>query len=818
LLSDEPTKLVHFPALVSLFRDRTADLLSAVLQVPQCAEYLDVPQTTLLLGALFDQVCAGTEGSGAAYARVVARKQRLELVPPGLRSMDPQLVSSFERGNPGLSALHSHLHEVLRHSLKTEEAAREYIAAISACGECASFAGAYAIAQVVAGFDKPYSYAALKLDRALAAVAGRCAGEPADASWIKGAVRMGITALPETMGALVKRYMDANYRRPKRPNDDTTRILADDIGESDRLSVEKQIREIARFVFCACDPVISHELLADNLFTQLVLKIPKHSEEHSDYAYVAESLVLRLSVTPLTKAGANRDLAIAEKDAQKELRHVLEGIGTADLLALWTQHPLVRSAIEGTGLLKKMLNDHAQAFDKVISCKIDSDSEIREWLKDALRSDASDVSIALERAPLESVEPFAGQVQSAIVAKDASIPMVRLCAVLARLEHRLEGNEKLRSSFLDALKSAWKMAPSAVLDAAEYLGVAGQDLFDLLVAGAKWGRYEQISRMTNLFGDWQPQRREDLMHDPHTQIVGAFFGFCERAKLEHDEANSERGARWNCSESGSHDDAMVAFSFWKQKPELLLRQYAQTLRDRGFSGIHGILTAVHWAAWDTPTDAHNTAVEIVDGTHYSYVARAVRMTPHLVMFVDPERTSRTPLLMALATLIPKCAALLGPAQRAAVNDSRETLLDEAVEVAAAITGAHEPGMKGRIDAATRDLPPPAKIEQQQNARLSNRLRQLGAGAIGNADIRRVVSAAYLEHIRGGDAEYLIGSLAEALSDAPGQEKLDYAITLIQEYNELLKKRGESQERVPTVPFRAQNTPRAAMFGRKRQFV
>jgi hypothetical protein len=813
------SKLGHFPALVSLFVSKTSydHLLRAVLEVEQCAVYLDVPQSTWLLHALFKGVCDGTAGSGAAYARVVARKRRLDVVEPGLGSMDAQLIASFLRsGRTSLGALLSQsLEKILCHSLKSIEAVQEYISAISACGECASFTGVYAIARALTKFVNEPTYTVVKLDRALAAVAERCEDVPArDEDTLNKLVELGLTALPETMAALVRKLVqgDKSYLQPEKDKKGQ-HIIADDIMALHEAGKVPSFFHVARFMVPACAHLEATNLFGDATLVGFREEFEKLRKAYVDRAYVAELFVLLSALIE----GEPGSLPLGD------LTSVLKDIGTQDMLTLWKQHQLVRDALLlDADLLRSFLDGNESDFDQVICVRTQSSDRSWEqallaWLSEALQAKKCDeLSIAIERAPVSSVKSFAGVIQSAVRDRTPSIPMVRYCAVLGRVAGRCNahGAESERAAFLPVLKQAWEVAPSAVLDAAEYWGETGSELFDLLVAGARRGRYEEISKMTNRFGDWNPAR-ESLMGDPHEQIVGAFFGFCDRAKYDGGVVVNPMRSRLFCSESGSNYDAMVSFSFW-EPPKIVARQ-GHTLHERGFSRIHGILLAVaNGAAWPSPSEAHQAAASAVDDSAPIEVARAVRLTPYLVTFVDPKKV---PFLMALVTVVPECAAFLDQAQRTAVKGDADYAgsLDEAVKVVGFMLGAkaaewpnpHE--LRAQINAIVLGL----QLSQKE-ARVTHSATgrpTAGPGELGNVDVRRMLSVAYMEHIRGTQAiaERAVVDLLRLLGD---ETKL-LAGSLINEYNTLIQSRDSGSAGWTLPMTNAADTPR---FGRRRLFV
>jgi hypothetical protein len=373
---------------------------------------------------------------------------------------------------------------------------------------------------------------------------------------------------------------------------------------------------------------------------------------------------------------------------------------------------------------------------------------------------------------------------------------------------------------MKALHGAWERAPASVLDAAKYYNVGGKDLFDLLVAGAKWGRYEQISKMTNLFGDWTPST--ESFTDTHARIVGAFFGLCERSEDSHSMA-----LRWFCSESGSHDDAMVALVFKRKATDGAFGKALEFDRERGVSGIHGFLLVpgngpIETKGWENePRALHAEKVSLVSAackTSPSDVVRAVRMTPWLVTFVDP---SEAPMLMALVTLVPECAGFLDPAQLDALSTANWARLgfdvSLAVKAAGLIVASVQAGSADAIDAsvyaALSDLPGLIKNRREAKSAVAEEDAEEGK-EVGEADVRRMLSAAYTDQIRGvARTETYIRT---HVIDRMRPDMLELVTALINEYNGLLVSRKMD---VWAVPVLFVDTPRlVSLFGRKRQFV
>ena len=755
------SKLPRFPALVTLLvSDSARDvLLASVLAIDQCAEYLDVPQVTWLLGALFEEVRKGTASSGAAYARVVGRKKKLQNAAPGLESMDPHLASAA-RSPRGV--LDTPLVETLRDSLKSTEAVREYVSALSASGVSVSFKRTYAIASVLEGLmstPKSHDSTVLSLDRALAALASRCVDVPArDDSTLKELVRAGCSWLPETMAALVRKLVndDKGYLSPADDASTIARhyelVTANEVTANDLDSIV-----IVRFMVAACADVDKRSLFHQNAHPHFRVQF-EATAKSDDKAYVAESHLLLAEVDP-------------SRYTYADLVGVLSSVAMDDLLPLWQRHPSVRAAIgNDNSLLETFLDHHADDFDKVICVSEDGSangewrSGAQVWLSKALESKVDGVSIALERAPVDAAKHFANKLQTMVLSRDASVPMARLAAVLGRLEVQAPRERSMPSGLLDALKESWEMAPSAVLDAARYWNVAGSDLFDLLVAGAKWGRYEHIRTMSNRLGPWTP---DPSAWDSHARMVGAFFGLCPVADAAgggNDVTQSTWVKRWYCSESGSHDDAIVALSAWKHR-EYLLTHYAADLRSRGFSGVHGILTVPGNGAPGTetsPSQMRAKQAELAMTTDVETLSRAIRATPYLVTLVGSDE----PKLSELLSRVPECASSLDKAQREALGDR---------------------GRSSRVE--------PSGPEPQ--------------GVLGEADVSRMLSAAYIRHLRGEDVVGHVESVTQKLKD----NVADHADKLVLEYNGLI----EDTNRKWTVRFVAADTPRGS-FGRRRRFI
>jgi hypothetical protein len=616
------------------------------------------------------------------------------------------------------------------------------------------------------------------------------------------------------MAALVRKLVrgDQSYLQLK-TDKKGQHIIAHDIIALHQAGEVPSFFHVARFMVPALAHLEAAILFGDETVIVFRQEFEQLRKTSVDRAYVAELFVLLSALI----GGEPGSLPL------EDLTSVLQDIGTQDMLTLWKQHQLVRDALLlDADLLRSFLNGNGSDFDQVICVRTQSSDSSWEqallaWLSEALqaKNGGDELSIAIERAPVSSVKSFAGVIQSAVRDRTPSIPMVRYCAVLGRIAGRrnAHGAESKRAEFLPVLKQAWEVAPSAVLDAAEYWGETGTELFDLLVAGARRGRYEEISKMTNRFGDWNPSR-ESLMGDPHEQIVGAFFGFCDRAKYDEGVVLSPMGSRLFCSESGSNYDAMVSFSFWE--PPKIVAGQGHTLHERGFSRIHGILLAVaNGAAWPSPSEAHQAAASAVDDSAPIEVARAVRLTPYLVTFVDPKKV---PFLMALVTVVPECAAFLDQAQRTAVKGHADyaSSLDEAVKVVGFMLGAkaaewpnpHE--LRDQINAIVLDL----QLSQKEASVTHSATGRptAGPGELGNVDVRRMLSVAYMEHIRGTQAiaERAVVDLVSLLRD---DTKL-LAGSLIDEYNTLIQSR-DSGSAGWTLPMTIADTPR---FGRRRLFV
>lgn len=763
------SKLPRFPALVTLLVSESSRdvLLASVLAIDECAEHLDVPQTTWLVGALFDEVCKGTARSGAAYARVVARNRKLQNADPGLESMDPQLARVASTALGGFLGVA--LVEILRASLKSTEAVREYVSALSASGGSVSYERAYAIASVLEGLlEGAYDSTVLSLDRALAAVALRCVDVPArDDSALGEMVRSGCSWLPETMAALVRKLVndDKGYLSPA----DNASSIAGHYNAVRTDDLDDIV--IVRFMVAACST--GGRMQAETLFsadarTGLRQEFEKMREKmEGDRAYVAESFLLLAEVDPSGYTAV-------------DLVGVLSSVAMDDLLPLWQRHPSVRAAIDNdNSLLTTFLDHHADDFDKVI-CVSENGSANGEWrsgaqvwLSKALEGRVDGVSIALERAPVDAAKHFANKLQTVVLSRDASVPMARLAAVLGRLDVQAPADRSMPSGLLDALKESWEMAPSAVLDAARYWNVAGGDLFDLLVAGAKWGRYEHIRTTSNRFGPWTP---DPSAWDDHGRMVGAFFGLCAVAEGGGNAVtHSPLVKRWYCSESGSHDDAIVALSAWKHR-QFLERHYGDDLRRRGFSGVHGILTVPGNGAPGTetsPSQMRAKQAKLARTTDPETLSRAIRATPYLVTLVGSNDKSK---LSELLSRVPECAASLDKAQREALGDRRRS---------------------SRVERSDPEPQGPSGPEPQ--------------GVLGEADVSRMLSAAYIRHLRGegGVSEYV----DRVTGMAQQNERLRaHAAALILEYNKLLDKSEKWTELLLT-----QDTPRFS-YGSRRRFI
>lgn len=763
------SKLQLFPALVKLLRPKTNDdaLLNAALNVEDCAEHLDVNQTSWLRDALLRQVCIG-QVSGAACARVVARRRVLGL--PDAADLDVSLLTSLD-------------------------AVRHYVDAISA--DLVTFDRIVVIASrlvTIMERESHRTYASIiEIDRSLAAIALRCAdkshAETAEAiSTEMGAlVAIGRDWLPETMGVIVS----AQAKRSV-------------VGQGLAITLMT-----ARFMVAAKETVPPAMLqgLRDELS---VKREALGGTDNQESVLVADTIVFLAVLAEQSSDEANL-LSFVKTNT----------LISSSLRALWQRHALVRKIVSNDEtLLVKLLDDSKAVIDTVICY---NDIEAKETVVDAAKAVIAQwpncVSPAIERMGVRALKHYLDTIESVVDEKAPSTDMVRYCAALGRSGRRAKRRRKLDT---DVLHAAWEGAPNSVLDAAKYWNVTkaefqGKELLDLLVAGAKWGRYEHISKMTNLFGDWTPD--EIYFDDPHARIVGAFFGLCERGEAD----GSSMARRWLCSESGTHDDAMVAFAFLR-KADAITGALEQA-RSRGFSGIHGFLlvpgngptaTSATVGLANSPGVLHAEKVALVASSQPADVVRAVRMTPWLVTFVDP---TAIPMLMALITLVPECAAFLDNAQRAALKsdalfDSRRLSEDLSASLAIVVSVSPE-------------------SQTEENARVLNALAGLPEGAseaphsidwpvpkeneneMGEADIRRMLSSAYQRGTH--DADHFIRThVIEPLrrESATNTRLFRVATELITEYNVLLASRKMDTW---TVPVMDADTPRHA-FGRKRQFV
>ena len=758
-------KLADFPAFVTLLCDENSRniLLDAVIQIEETADHLDEQQTKWLLGELLGKILSGSENSGAAYARVVARQRRL-------RSKADLVVV----GRLGSMA-----------------AVREYIAAISADpADPISYEEFRSIVaeffRVVQSDDFLYTYPILEIDRSLAAIARRVVVPKFGATG--SIVRIGCKELPETMGALA---------------------VAFKIG-----GILKGHTEIPRPLTLTA----ARFLVAVN---------PKHpfSEEEAgglrDESLKGENLGAIIPESIATFASA-----FSVDEIEEKMRIALQELDRKEWLPLWQRHQLVRKVVSSDSeRLQLFLVAHTGDMDKVILALRATDKTAIAGVQKVLRERAlGDISIAIERAGVRALlEPFLDTIEAVVGSNGACAHMVRYAAALGRSGRRAESGNNLD---MDALRRAWERAPASVLDAAKYWNVGGNELFGLLVAGAKWGRYEQISKMTNLFGDWTPNAIS--FADIHSRMVGAFFGLCDKDEARDSDSMARR---WFCSESGSHDDAMVALVFRRKATGDAIALTQEGSKSRGLSGIHGFLLVPGngpsetsgpsetrpkgWA--NSPTALHAEKVKLVRAASDPCdVVRAVRMTPWLVTFVDP---SEAPMLMALITLVRECAAFLDKAQLDALGARGDQLRFD-VAASCPIVHSVQAGsaelISSHVYAALSGLRDIIASKQEPKSAMPEEEAQEGK-EVGEADIRRMLSAAYTDEIRGvrGVETYISTRVIDPLpSDS---RRFDVARNLITEYSSLLESRKIHGW---GLLVRLSDTPRSVepLFGRKRQFV
>ncbi len=169
------------------------------------------------------------------------------------------------------------------------------------------------------------------------------------------------------------------------------------------------------------------------------------------------------------------------------------------------------------------------------------------------------------------------------------------------------------------------------------------------------------------------------------------------------------------------------------------------------------------------------------------------------------------MLMALVTLVPECAGFLDPAQLDALSTSK---FEFALAVkAAGLIVASVPGsadvIGARVYAALSVLRDLKTNKREAKSAVAEEDAEEGK-EVGEADMRRMLSAAYTDQIRGvpRTETYIHTHVIERMR--PGM--LELVTALIKEYNGLLASRKID---VWAVPFLPVDTPR---FGRKRQFV
>ena len=768
---DFTSKLRLFPALVTLLSQNDDVLLDAALKIDGCAEHLDAEQASWLRTKLLDRVCNG-HVAGAAYARVVARGRVLGLTDAG--DLDVSLLRSLG-------------------------AIKEYVVAISA--DLVTFDRVLAIASALVNHEGliyastlPYA-SIIETDLSLAAIARRCTEahkspetQEGIVAFVKGLVKMG-EFLPETMGVVVSshpKYLGAMRAEPPEPHVRVTLMHA-------RFIVAAKLREGRDFVFT--------EAMITGLRQEYQeMRLARIQQS----ALVVDTIVFLANLAP--REGDDGDLLRSVDTYYADTLHA------AALLALWKRHALVRAVVpkSPTVLEKLLIAAHNWTeIDEVIDHD-GIDGSVIEGVKRMMTNRPWNAS-AIERMGVRTLEPFLDTIET-VLSGDYPIEntgMVLYYAALGRSGRR--ATTATNGDDMDVLRKAWEQAPNSVLDAARYWNVNGKALFDLLVAGAKWGRYGQISKMTNLFGDWTPDSAS--FTDAHARIVGAFFGLCERGEA----LDGDWMARcWLCSESGTHDDAMVALVF-RRKAESALAETLTRARSRGFSGIHGFLlvpgngpsetsVTVGPKGWsNSPSVLHAEKVALVASSEPADVARAVRMTPWLVTFVAPM-----PMLMALITLVPECAAFLDNAQRAELRSyafpvsGREPHLSASSAIVESVNAAKA----NLLSALSRAVDFPARAQST----IDWPVPKENENEMGEADIRRMLSSAYTDQIRGvPDINAFIDTrVIEPLRTATNKELLDVATALITEYNVLLQSRNMDAWVVP-------ETLVAPLFG-KRRFV
>ena len=208
------------------------------------------------------------------------------------------------------------------------------------------------------------------------------------------------------------------------------------------------------------------------------------------------------------------------------------------------------------------------------------------------------------------------------------------------------------------------------------------------------------------------------------------------------------------------------------------------------------------------------------------VVRAVRMTPWLVTFVDP--TSAIPMLMALITLVPECAAFLDPAQRGALelkSLSSSGNFNEHLHASRAIVGSVSVVddvtiWNARVHAALELLARTSGnvLDRPDASHWPEGGEEGKEVVLGEADIRRMLSSAYADQNRGvRGIETLIGNhVIDPLRrhSETNIRLFGLATALISEYNVLLRSRKIDAW---AVPYMLVDTPRLVAFG-KRRFV
>ena len=767
------SKLKQFPALVTLLPKNGDLLLNGVMQIEGIAAHLDVEQAAWILIALLDMVCAGSKNSGAAYARVVARQRML-----GTTGDDMDLAL-----------------------LANTSSVKEYVAAISASpityDRVLAIAGAL-IDKVKGQFW--YAYCILEIDCSLAVIARRVDHKTKlGAEEVARIVRIGCTYLPETMGALA---------------------IALDIKLADVKISAPNALVTGRFLVAA---------YSKHVFSDEDVKSMRVAHESLNEVYVGEAFI----PDSIAFMSAHSDFDSGYGTLAAQMPIALDTCGPAYWLLLWQRHELVRTVVSSDGSrLELFLVEHSKNMDKVIlplhATEKTAIAGVEKFLGER---PLGDVSIAIERAGVAALAPFLATIEAVVANHRLSSDIVRYCAALGRSGRRAASATDART--VSQLSEAWEEAPNSVLDAARYWNVSGKPLFDLLCAGAKWGRYEQISKMTNLFGDWTPDSANFV--DVHARIVGAFFGLCERGEASDGDLMTRC---WHCSESGTHDDAMVALVFRRKASAYSIATAVKEARSRGSSGIHGFLlvpgngpteTSEGPKRWsNSPSVLHAEKVKLVaSSVEPADVVRAVRMTPWLVTFVDP--TSAIPMLLALITLVPECAAFLDPAQRGALESkslfSSENL-NEHIHASCAIVGSVSVVddvrlWNARVHAAL------AELHALTSGNVLDRPEPIGwpeggeedkEVVLGEADIRRMLSSAYADQNRGvRGIETFIGTHVIGPLRRHSETNIrlfGLATALISEYNVLLKSRKIDAWAVPDMLV---DTPRLVAFG-KRRFV